>query len=108
MLKIESLMVTRRRDRFSYRFATSLVLAFIAAPLPAADKSPVGPELAPKEIGHLLKAYPITVQQNPEAAGGVGVLLWGCDYQVGKARITITVTIYPGDPMPCKRTMAFE
>lgn len=48
--------------------------------------SPVGPELAPREIGDLLKAYPILTQSNPLAPGGVGVMLWGCDYVVGKAR----------------------
>jgi len=38
---------------------------------------------------------------------GVGVTLWGCDYQVGKAVITITITTQPSDPMPCKREVAF-
>ena len=47
-------------------------------------------------------------QQNPMAPGGVGVLMWGCDYLVGKAKITITVTTNPGEPIPCKRTVAFE
>ena len=74
----------------------------------AADKAPTGPELAPKEIGNLLKAYPMLTQNNPLAPEGVGVMLWGCDYQVGKARITITITTRPSDPMPCKRKVAFE
>lgn len=91
-----------------YRLATVLALLATALPAPATDKTPVGPELAPQEIGHLLKAYPITVQQNPESPIGVGVLLWGCDYQVGRAKITITIATSPRDPMPCKRTVAFK
>jgi hypothetical protein len=87
-----------------------LLLALVAAALPAlgADKSPTGPELAPKEIGHLIKAYPMLTQNNPQAPEGVGVLLWACDHLVGKARITITITTHPSDPMPCKRQVAFE
>jgi hypothetical protein len=50
----------------------------------------------------------MVMQQNPLAPGGVGVLLWGCDYRVGNARITVTLATNPGDPMPCKRTVAFE
>jgi hypothetical protein len=94
--------------RFVYRFAAGLVLGVMAVQTLGADKNPTGPELAPKEIGHLIKAYPMLTQQNPMAPGGVGVLMWGCDYMVGKATITITVTTSPGEPMPCKRTVAFE
>jgi hypothetical protein len=93
----------------SIKFA-AVVLSLIIAAMPiiaAADKSPIGPELAPKEIGLLLKGYPMVLQQNPQAIGGVGVLMWGCDYQVGKAMITITVATHPGDPMPCKRKVSF-
>jgi len=68
---------------------------------------PVGPELAPREIGVLLKGYPMLTQQNPLTPGGVGVLLWGCEYQVGRAMVTINITTDPGDPMPCKRKVAF-
>jgi hypothetical protein len=74
----------------------------------AADKRPAGPELAPKEIGHLLKAYPLLIQKSPQAVEGVGVYLWGCDYQVGAAHITITISTQPRDPMPCKRKVTFE
>jgi hypothetical protein len=88
--------------------AAGLMLVVTTVPTLGADKSPTGPEMAPKEIGHLLKAYPMLMQQNPMAPGGVGVLMWGCDYLVGKATITITVTTKPGDPMPCKRAVAFE
>jgi len=49
----------------------------MTAPVLATDRNPTGPELAPKEIGHLLKAYAMVMQQSPLAAGGVGVLLWG-------------------------------
>ncbi len=80
--------------------SVAFTLAFAAGTTLAADKVPVGPELAPREIGVLLKAYPMIL-------GGVGVMLWGCDYQVGKAMITITITTEPGDPMPCKRKVAF-
>jgi hypothetical protein len=83
-------------------------LVAVAFPALSADKNPIGPELAPKEIGHLIKAYPMLTQNNPQAPDGVGVLLWGCDYLVGKARITITITTRTSDPMPCKRQVAFE
>lgn len=73
----------------------------------AADKVPVGPDLATREIGVLMKGYPMLTQQNPLAPGGVGVLLWGCEYRVGKSMITITITTNPGDSMPCKRKVAF-
>ena len=69
---------------------------------------PVGPELAGREIGYLLRAYPILTQNNPEASEGLGVMLWGCEYKVGGARITVTVTTQPSDPMPCKRKVAFQ
>jgi hypothetical protein len=82
--------------------------ASLSATTLAADKVPTGPELAPREIGTLIKAYPLLTQNNPLAIEGVGVMLWGCDYQVGKARITITITTKPSDPMPCKRKVAFE
>jgi hypothetical protein len=85
---------------------------FILAPPPAISDNtqpkPVGPELAPPTIGYLLRAYPILTQNNPEAIGGVGVLLWGCDYLVGRAKITITYTTSAGDPMPCKRKVRFQ
>jgi len=90
------------------RFGASLVSMAAAFPTLGADKSPTGPELAPKEIGRLIKAYPMLTQTNPESIGGVGVLMWGCDYLVGKAQITITITTGPRDPMPCKRQVAFE
>jgi hypothetical protein len=91
-------------------FVAGFAISGVAPSFPTfgADKSPNGPELAPKEIGHLLKAYPLLTQNNPEAIGGVGVLLWGCDYLVGKATITITITTGVHDPMPCKRKVAFE
>jgi hypothetical protein len=85
--------------------ALSCILA--AAPILAADKVPVGPELAPTEIVHLLRAYPMVTQSNPDAVGGSGVTLWGCDYLVGKAEITITIATAPSDPMPFKRKVAF-
>jgi hypothetical protein len=85
----------------------AITVAFAVGNVLAADKGPVGPELAPREIGVLLKAYPISVQSNPLSPLGVGTTLWGCDYQVGKAVITITVATQPSDPMPCKRKVAF-
>ena len=90
------------------RRCCALPLAIIPVCTLAGDPKPVGPELAPKQVGELLRAYPITVQQNPMAPGGVGTLLWGCDYQVGNARITLTIATQAGDPMPCKRRVAFE
>lgn len=92
------------------RLTQSLALIFMVAaalPIIAADEQACGPELAPKQIGILLKAHPVTIQTNPEAIGGVGPLLWGCDYQVGRAYITITIATHPSDPMPCKRKVAF-
>ncbi|HEX4300957.1 MAG TPA: hypothetical protein VH327_08815, partial [Gammaproteobacteria bacterium] len=62
----------------------------------AADKVPVGPELAPPEIGLLLKTYPIVTQNNSDSPLGIGILFWGCDYLVGKAKITITLSTKPG------------
>lgn len=91
------------------RFACGLsVLVITAIPALAGDRKPTGPELAPREIGYLLKAYPLAAQTNPDSPAGVGVLLWGCDYMVGKARITITISTQPSDPMPCKRKVAFK
>ena len=97
-----------RGARFSTVSLLPVWVAAIHAVALGADKVPTGPELASKEIGHLLKAYPMLTQNNPMYAGGVGVTLWGCDYQVGKALITITITTNPSDPMPCKRKVAFE
>jgi len=82
---------------------TLLVFSSIASAL-----NPEGPELAQKQIGLLLKAYPLSVNSNPNAIGGVYVMLWACDYQVGSALITITITTGPGDPMPCKRKVMFQ
>lgn len=89
-----------------FLFLVTAVLA--SGNILATDKIPIGPELAPREIGILLKAYPITIQQNPLAVGGVGVYLWGCDYNVGRAMITITIATKPGDRMPCKRRVTFD
>ena len=68
----------------------------------AQTKSPIGPELAPKEIGVLLKAYPMATLRLP-VDGTTWVSLWGCDYKVGQAIITLTYSTKNGDPMPCKR-----
>ena len=68
---------------------------------------PVGPELAPPQIGHLIKAWPLEMQTNALAPGGVGVIMWGCKYRVGKAQITLAPIVQPGDPMPCKRELKF-
>jgi hypothetical protein len=83
------------------------ILMLAAGNTLAADKVPIGPELASLEIGILVKAYPIVTQNNPQSPLGVGVILWGCDYLVGKAKITITITTQPSDPMPCKRKVKF-
>ena len=91
----------------SHQFGIALGVLVAAVPLFAADKGPIGPELAPVEIGVLLKAHPMLSQTNSMAPGGIGITLWGCDYLVGKALITITITTNPGDPMPCKRKVAF-
>ena len=91
-----------------FRFLILVVMALAGGEnASAANLVPVGPELAPREIGVLLKAYPLEVQTNPLAAEGEGVTLWGCEYQVGRAKITIAITTDPGDPMPCKRKAAF-
>jgi hypothetical protein len=83
-------------------------LAFACATALAADKRPTGPELAQREIGHLLKAYPRLMQKNLQAVERVGVYLWGWHYQVGAVRITITISTQPRDPMPCKRKVALD
>ena len=87
--------------------AVSLVFSLGNASVSAADLHPIGPELAPRESGVLLKAYPLLTQNNPGSPLGIGVLLWGCKYLVGKSKITITITTQPSDSMPCKRRVAF-
>jgi hypothetical protein len=57
--------------------AVALTVTLAVGNVLAADKSPVGPELAPREIRVLLKAYPILVQ-------GVGVTLWGATIRSGR------------------------
>ena len=91
--------MTTRRAILTVLVFVGLV-TFVVGNSWATDWVPGGPELAPREIGVLLRAYPIIIQ-------GVGVTLWGCDYRVGKAMITITITTEPRDPMPCKRKVAF-
>jgi hypothetical protein len=71
-------------------------------------RKPVGPELAPKQIGYLLSAGPQVIQQSPAYFEGVGALAWHCDYRVGNAQITLIVATHPSDPMPCKRKVTFE
>ena len=90
-------------------FGSAIALVFVMpiGSSVAADKVPVGPELAAPQIGVLLKAYPMLTQNNPMAPEGIGVMLWGCDYLVGRAKITITITTRPSDPMPCKRKVRF-
>ncbi|HVW53052.1 MAG TPA: hypothetical protein VHC91_22080 [Trinickia sp.] len=88
-------------------FLSLMALALACGNTLGKEIVPVGPELAPREIGVLLKGYPILTQSNPNAPQGVGVMLWGCEYQVGRAVITTTITTQPGDPMPCKRKVAF-
>ena len=83
------------------------ILLLSTASATAADLVPIGPELAPPEVGVLVKAYPIAANTNPGSPYGVGVYLWGCDYRVGKALITVTITTQPSDPMPCKRKVKF-
>ena len=70
-------------------------------------RAPIGRELAAPATGVLIRAYPMTVQTNPYAPGGVGVELWGCEYRVGPSLITVAITTGPGDPMPCKRKTRF-
>ena len=89
------------------RFLSLMALALACGNTLGKEIVPVGPELAPREIGVLLKGYPMLTQSNPTAPQGVGVMLWGCEYQVGRAVITTTITTQPGDPMPCKRKVAF-
>jgi hypothetical protein len=89
------------------KFVPVLCLIMVSMPIIAAEKSPIGPELAPMEVGRLVKAYPMLTQNNAMAPGGIGVILWGCDYSVGRALITITVTTSTSDPMPCKRKVVF-
>lgn len=84
-----------------------VAIVFLASNALAEEKVPIGPELAPREIGVLLKAYPTLFQTNPLAPGGVGAILWSCEYRVGRAMITITHATEPGGPMPCKREVAF-
>lgn len=74
----------------------------------AAQLRPVGPELAPTQIGYLLKAAPLELQTNPLAVGGTGVTMWACEYRVGHSDITLAPTTQPGDPMPCKREVRFS
>ncbi len=108
-LKFWLVILGSAKDQPVRRFACVLsVLVIAVTPALAGDMKPVGPELAPPEIGVLVKAYPLELQTNVLAPGGVGVLLWGCDYMVGKAQITITITTNPGDAMPCKRKVAFK
>ena len=68
---------------------------------------PIGPELAPAQIGFLLRAKPMEVQTNPLAPGGEGVTLWECRYRVGRAIISLAVSTSPTAPMPCKRESRF-
>lgn len=91
------------------RLIAALLLSslLLAEPAGAQKKSPIGPELAPKEIGVLLKAYPISTLREP-VTGETWVSLWGCDYKVGQAIITIAISTEQGDSMPCKRKVMFE
>ncbi len=74
----------------------------------SAAPHPVGPELAPPQVGHLLRAWPLATNTNPLAPGGIGVMEWACEYRVGTAHITLAPTTQPGDPMPCKREVLFS
>ena len=91
-----------------YSLAAGLVLVVaMAVPTMGADKTPTGPELAPKEIAPAQSLSTGVATEPPGDTRCRGSHV-GCDYLVGKAKMTITVTTHPGDPMPCKRTVAFE
>jgi hypothetical protein len=94
------------------KIAVFAVAALLGATQAGADcdrpSKPVGPELARRQIGILLDASPAFWQTNPEAIGGVYVTAWRCLYRVGDAQIALPIATQPGDPMPCKRKVAFE
>lgn len=89
-----------------------LALAFVGLlsvrPAFAACKNPIGPELATKQIGNLLRAYPIGTQTNPLSSVPVGTTIWACKYKVGRALITVNMTTQPNAPMPCKFKVEFQ
>lgn len=68
----------------------------IATALPA--------QAAPSEIGHLLRAYPIAMRTSPFDGTST---TWACEYQVGNAVITTTITTKDGTP-PCKLQKEFQ